>query len=338
MATIRWRRGKDGRLWASVIWKDGSRKQHAKALGTTDRVVARGLFGAWLRENGQASRLGLPGPPGDFAVAREAFLATVALGAASPASTAFVRSKVEAIEGGMGGTPWPAWTVDRFRRWLGAQAWKPRTVAMHVGVARRFIRWARAEGYPCPDFAAGVKAPRVRMERPDVLTPEQMRALLEKAEGHALELAVHLACRGLSKGDLRTLEWSEVDLKGARVLRDRAKTGEALPIPLEGRLLEVVKRVKVRKGRVCPAVALEPHAGNEDRALRTLCRRADVPPCGWHRLRHSYATMLYAEGVDIPTLGRLLGHAPGSPVTLRYVHPDWEALRKAARKGEDRLK
>ena len=330
MATLRWRLGKDGRRWASVIWKEG-RRQRTKALGTTDPVLAR----AMLVQMGYGAR-GLPGAVGDFPAAREAFLAGVTIGTASVQSARFVRSKLEAVERGMG-EGWPGWTPDRFRRWLGAQGWAPRTVQMHVAVARRFIRWARAEGYPCPDFAAGIKAPRVRIERPEVLTPEQMRALLGAARGHALELAVHLACRGLSKGDIRTLDWAEVDVRGARVLRDRAKTGEALPIPLEGRLLEVVKGAKVRKGRVCPGVALEPHAGNEDRALRMLCRRAGVPPCGWHRLRHSYATMLYAEGVDIPTLGRLLGHAPGSPVTLRYVHPDWDALREAARRGERRL-
>lgn len=344
MASLRGIKTRTGRVWWYASWSDRAGKTHQKALGTTDPVVARALFAAFCREQGMPSRAGAAGPKGDFHAARDAFLAAVRIGVRSPASEAFVRAKLDAVAAGMGSEGWGGWTADRFRRWLDQQAatrWDARTVQMHLGVARRFVRWARADGWPCPDFTAGLRPPRVRIERPEVFTPSQMHDLLGASEGHPLEVAVHLACRGLSKGDLRTLTWDEVDLRARRVMRlaGREKTGQPLPIPLEGRLLAVLRAVPAssRSGRVCPCIAEELHRGNEDRALRMLCRRAGVPESGWHRLRHSYATMLYAEGVDLPTIGRLLGHAPGSPVTQRYVHPDWEALRAAARAGERAL-
>jgi integrase len=57
----------------------------------------------------------------------------------------------------------------------------------------------------------------------------------------------------------------------------------------------------------------------------TLTRRG-----GWHRLRHTAATLLAAAGTDVATIGRILGHRPGSVVTLRYLHTDDGRLREAA--------
>lgn len=340
MATLRGIRTKTGRTWWYAAWSDRNGKTHQRTLRTCDQVVARGLFRAFCAREGLAPRSGAPGPRGGFQEARAAFLAMVAVGSPSEALTGFVRRKLDAIAAGLG-DEWGRWTSAAFLSWIGGRSWAPRTAGMHVTVARRFVRWARADGWPCPDFVQGVKPPRVRIGRPEVHTPAQMHDLLEAAEGHPLEVAVHLACRGLSKGDLRTLTWDEVDFKARRILRHdgREKSGEMLPVPLEGRLLEVLKAVprSERVGRVCPTISEVLYRGNEDRVLRMLCRRAGVPECGWHRLRHSYASMLYAEGVDLPTIGRILGHAPGSLVTQRYVHPDWVALRKAARKGEAAL-
>ena len=58
--------------------------------------------------------------------------------------------------------------------------------------------------------------------------------------------------------------------------------------------------------------------------------KAGVPHSGWHQLRHTAATLLAAAGTDVATIGRILGHRPGSVVTLRYLHTDDNRLREAA--------
>jgi len=48
-------------------------------------------------------------------------------------------------------------------------------------------------------------------------------------------------------------------------------------------------------------------------------------------MRHTAATLLAVAGVDVATIGRILGHRPGSPITLRYLHTDEDRLHSAAR-------
>ena len=50
-----------------------------------------------------------------------------------------------------------------------------------------------------------------------------------------------------------------------------------------------------------------------------------------HMLRHSFATHLYLEDVDISTLGKLLGHA-GLRTTAVYTHADLKHMRAAVNK------
>jgi integrase len=93
-------------------------------------------------------------------------------------------------------------------------------------------------------------------------------------------------------------------------------------------LWDVLERQRDRRGPVCR------HLPESDsslyKALHRLCDRAGIPPGGWHRLRHTAATLLVAAGTDVATIGRMLGHRPGSPITLRYLHTDDERLRQAA--------
>ncbi len=199
-----------------------------------------------------------------------------------------------------------------------------------VGVYRRFVSWCDQVGIACADFVAGFKPPRARpSEEREALSPEQCRKLLDASRDHPLEVPVALALfAGLSRGDLRTITWAEVDLKAGMITRPRHKTGTRLRLPMSEPLRKVLQRHRRRAGPVCPR--LPKSDSSLGKALHRLCDKAGVPRGGWHRLRHSAATLLAAAGVDVATIGRMLGHRPGSVVTLRYLHTDDERLREAA--------
>jgi hypothetical protein len=51
----------------------------------------------------------------------------------------------------------------------------------------------------------------------------------------------------------------------------------------------------------------------------------------WHTLRHTFASRLVAQGVDIVTVQQLLGHSTIT-VTMRYTHTNLDAKRAAVEK------
>jgi site-specific recombinase XerD len=62
---------------------------------------------------------------------------------------------------------------------------------------------------------------------------------------------------------------------------------------------------------------------------------AGLPHVRWHDLRHSFASLLANEGVDLYVIGKLLGHA-SMQTTSRYAHLQDETMRAAMAKiGND---
>ncbi len=222
------------------------------------------------------------------------------------------------------------WSRTMLEALLQARGWSPSRVRQALGVYRRFIAWCAAVGYACGDFVGDFKPPRARpLEHREALSPEQCRRLLEAARNHYLEVPVALGLfAGLSRADLRALTWKEVDLDAGLITRPRHKTGTRLRLPISAPLREVLERHRERSGRVCRRLPVSD--SSLYKALHRLMDRAGVPRSGWHQLRHTAATLLAAAGTDVATIGRILGHRPGSVVTLRYLHTDDGRLREAA--------
>lgn len=51
-----------------------------------------------------------------------------------------------------------------------------------------------------------------------------------------------------------------------------------------------------------------------------LCKKACIPYKNFHTLRHTYATRLIENGVDIKTVSELLGHADVNITLSTSVH------------------
>jgi len=90
-------------------------------------------------------------------------------------------------------------------------------------------------------------------------------------------------------------------------------------------LNETLKSIKVRNisGRVFP-IALRSLRVAFEKALR----KAEIENFHFHDLRHSFATKLVQNGVDLYKLKELLGHKTVS-MTARYAHHYPESLRES---------
>jgi integrase len=183
---------------------------------------------------------------------------------------------------------------------------------------------------------------------PRPLPPDVDSALMEalREDGHLLSLGLILARRtGLRIGELAHLELDCLleDSSGRYSLRvPLGKLRSERVIPIEPETADLIRTIKKLRGERPPGVdpetgrsveALFPNPWNDcigtypfRRKLRSVAKSAgiseNVHP---HRLRHTYATELVRNGLNLVGVMRLLGHKT-IKMTLRYVEVTNEDL------------
>jgi integrase len=234
---------------------------------------------------------------------------------------------------------------------------------MHV-VLRKALSQAVSDGIIPRNAADGVKPPRVSAPGEEIrpLTSEECGAFLEASRGERLEalcvLAVHC---GLRVGELLALRWEDADLEAAKpalMVRRTLTRGE------EGRGWVVGASTKSGKGRRVrlnrPAVAaLKDHRKRQleermrlaglwrdqglvfpsetgsllnpsnlrNRSFKRIKARSGVrEDLRFHDLRHTCATLLLREGVNVKVVSEMLGHASITITLNTYSHvlPDMQ--------------
>lgn len=136
---------------------------------------------------------------------------------------------------------------------------------------------------------------------------------------------------GLRRSELARLRPQDVDLP-AKLLRVAGKRGPRV-VPLTDKAVECVARI----GRVVdlsgrasapPVAQLTPY--HISRIFSRWRRRLREPRLTPHAFRHTFATELVRRGTPLPTVARILGHAPGSyRVTMLYYSASEPSLRDA---------
>ena len=175
---------------------------------------------------------------------------------------------------------------------------------------------------------------------------EDMRRFLAVALEDGRPLASMLALMlltGLRPGEAMGLRWEDVDLKAATLAVKRSvtwagstwhmgqpktKAGErtiALP-SLAVSLLEGLPKDSVHLfWRERP-----PSTKQVSGVMAELCQKASVPRRPAHYLRHVHASLLAAQGLDVKTMQRRLGHSLASVTLDVYAHALGEMDRRAA--------
>lgn len=162
------------------------------------------------------------------------------------------------------------------------------------------------------------------------LLDDEVRAILNATRSdrmlHALVLTG--ARTGLRSCELLALQWEDVDLRTRQLCVRRAvvrghvgptKSYQIRYVPLTHETAEelaclprVGPLVFHRDGRLIQYEYAAEH-------LRAACRSAGISPCGWHVLRHTFASHLAQRGAPLHFIQKLLGHS-SIKMTERYAH------------------
>jgi integrase len=141
------------------------------------------------------------------------------------------------------------------------------------------------------------------------------------------QVLVFLRLTGCRPGELRNLEWSDIDLEANELVIRRHKTSRKVhkprrvPIhPAVLKLLIFIKRLNQPGNHVFLTHRLTPwHRVSLAQRLKRSRRAAGVPEdAKLYGLPHAFGTRAIVNGVDIKTLAELMGHT-NVRMTEHYV-------------------
>lgn len=138
---------------------------------------------------------------------------------------------------------------------------------------------------------------------------------------HLWAIVSLLLYTGARKSELLKARWEHIGLESKTWLIPDSKTGKARRVPLSGAAIEVLEGLN--RYPQCPwlvpnPTTLKPYTCLKS-AWETAREAAGLPGLRVHDLRHSAASFMANGGIDLFTIGRILGHADHQS-TMRYSH------------------
>lgn len=243
--------------------------------------------------------------------------------------------------------------------------YSPKSVGKPFRLLKQALKHAQAcdpiRKNPC-DFCKPPKRGRSKVNSLNREERSRMLALCRTAEGQPLATAIELALTtGMRRGEICALRWSDLDEeKGTISVTHALGNGEGgyypkepkacdslRTIPLTAHVLALLSGMKKKYRAAAEACGIKwadafilgtqgadsrpyspPRLGKDFKAF-TVMNGFD---CTFHDLRHTFATMMIAAGVDVRTVASYLGHASVSMTLDTYADVDPEAKMAAVDK------
>ena len=199
--------------------------------------------------------------------------------------------------------------------------------------------------------AAGATVPKVqlpqiiRAERP-FLQPEQVPTFIAALAGRKCRLAALLALHGLRQSEIQALDWAGIDIKAGTirvagavvydedhkpVRREENKNPSSrrtVPVLLP-ELSEALQAARPESG-TGPVVSISP--SSLYKGINAACEAAGLPKTGVHGLRHSFASVCWAAGVEEKVCMEWGGWSDRETLSRIYTHVSDAARAEAADK------
>ena len=237
-----------------------------------------------------------------------------------------------------------------------------KTILEHHRLISTILAQAEKEMLVPYNAAAKATPPRTTKKDPNYFQTAEIAAILEALESEPLkwQLITHLLIvTGCRRGEIMGLKWEKVDFENSRVKIDRAlvsttskgvyeestKTSDIRHLVLPRETMDLLRQHKREQLRL--------QLLNGDRWLHTgyvftqdngdhmnpdsitgwlkdFSARHNLPHINPHAFRHTVASVLLANGTDIVTVSKQLGHASITTTESFYSHIIEENKAKAA--------
>lgn len=224
----------------------------------------------------------------------------------------------------------------------------PKSVVNMLVPLKEMYRHAREWGYVQHDPTLAVKRPRIEHEEMDFLTHAEIRKFLEavRPEFHTLFLTAILT--GMRRGELLALKWGDIDWQSGQICVRRSLYKGSFVSPKSRNGVRRIIMSDVLAGNLeydrrlanpehelvfCTPEGKPLDADNlVKREFHPALERAGIRRIRFHDLRHTFASLLIANGEDIKFVQSMLGHASATTTLDRYGHLFPGTQRDASRR------
>lgn len=233
------------------------------------------------------------------------------------------------------------------------------TVHRHHANIRRALQDALEMNMIPFNMADRTKLPRIKKYHAHIYNVQQLAMLIEASNGTPLESVIVLSIYyGLRRGEVCGLRWSDVDFEnrtlqitntrttaGGEVFQNTAKTSSSYrTFRINDELHTYLKQWRIQQSKnklfmgsaysdsdfICCWDNGEPlKVSYVSHAFSDLLKKNDLPHIRFHDLRHSCATSLLKNGVNLKNIQDYLGHSTVAVTANFYLHPDIEEKQKA---------
>ena len=223
----------------------------------------------------------------------------------------------------------------------------PKSLQRRLSACRSFYGWLLKQGRIAASPAAAIRAPKAPRKLPQVLDPDEAKALVEVPTDAPLGLRDRALLElfyssGLRLSELCALRWRDLDLADALVtVIGKGNKQRSVPLGSHARAALAEWRASTGVGEGDPVFPgrngpITPRA--VQLRLRKLALQQGlfkrVHP---HLLRHSFASHILESSGDLRGVQELLGHADIATTQI-YTHLDYQHLARVYDDAHPRAK
>jgi integrase len=193
----------------------------------------------------------------------------------------------------------------------------PGTIQKEVTVLKHALKLAVEWELLNQNVAQGAKLPRLPEGRTRYLSPSELKAALEIAPEWMRAPMALAAFTGMRRGELLSLRWTDVDLPNSRLYLRETKNGSLRVLVLNGLAIQVLSSLPQCAPDDLVLTGVDPQ--HLTVYTRRIFAKLGIADASFHSLRHTAASWMVMQGVDLYAVGQLLGHRTPR-MTQRYAH------------------
>lgn len=237
-----------------------------------------------------------------------------------------------------------------------------KTILEHHRLISSILHQAEKEMYVMYNAAERATPPKAEKKKPDYYQPEVLNKIIRALDDAPTKwkcITYILIDTGCRRGEVMGLKWESLDLKNNIITIERAllytpetgvfegppKNGMSRTIRIAPETVAMLLNWKAEQDKQREAAGKlwretgyvftkdmgDPHAPDSiTQWLDTFSKKHDLPHIHPHAFRHTVASTMIADGIDLVTAAGELGHADATTTAKIYAHQIAEAKAKAA--------